>query len=132
MSRYTEKVRQEFQFLTFAPVVYVSALNKERIHTIFDAINLAYDSATTRIQTSVLNDIILDAQLRNPAPNFNGGRIKINYASQVSVQPPTFVLFANNAELMHFTYKRYLENRIRESFGFEGTPIHLIVRTKNV
>ena len=132
MSRYTEKIRKEFQFLTFAPVVYVSALNKERIHTIFDAINLAYDSATTRIQTSVLNDIILDAQLRNPAPNFNGGRIKINYASQVSVQPPTFVLFANNAEFMHFTYKRYLENRIRESFGFEGTPIHLICRTKNV
>lgn len=132
MSRFTEKIRKEFQFLTFAPVVYVSALNKERIHTVFDAINLAYDSATTRIQTSVINDIILDAQLRNPAPNFNGGRIKINYASQVSVQPPTFVLFANNAEFMHFTYKRYLENRIREAFGFEGTPIHIICRTKNV
>ena len=72
----------------------------------------------------------MDAQMRNPAPNFNGGRIKIMYGSQVAVQPPTFVLFANNEEYMHFSYKRYIENRLRESFEFEGTPIRIICRTK--
>ena len=130
MHKFKEKVRQEFQFLEYAPIVFVSAKNRERINTIFQAIDVAFDAANTRVQTSVLNDILMDAQMRNPAPNFNGGRIKIMYGSQVAVQPPTFVLFANNEEYMHFSYKRYIENRLRESFEFEGTPIRIICRTK--
>lgn len=130
MHKFKEKVRQEFQFLDYAPIVFVSAKNKERIHTIFPAIDAAYDATNTRVQTSVLNDILMDAQMRNPAPNFNGGRIKILYGSQVSIQPPTFVLFVNNEDYMHFSYKRYIENRLRECFNFEGTPIRIICRTK--
>ena len=130
MHKFKEKVRQEFQFLDYAPIVFVSAKNKERINTIFQAIDVAYDAANTRVQTSVLNDILMDAQMRNPAPNFNGGRIKILYGSQVSIQPPTFVLFVNNENYMHFSYKRYIENRLRECFEFEGTPIRIICRTK--
>lgn len=130
MHKFKEKVRQEFQFLDYAPIVFVSAKNKERINTIFQAIDVAYDAANTRVQTSVLNDILMDAQMRNPAPNFNGGRIKILYGSQVSIQPPTFVLFVNNENYMHFSYKRYIENRLRECFEFEGTPIRIVCRTK--
>ena len=130
MHKFKEKVRQEFQFLDYAPIVFVSAKNKERIHTIFPAIDAAYDATNTRVQTSVLNDILMDAQMRNPAPNFNGGRIKILYGSQVSTQPPTFVLFVNNENYMHFSYKRYIDNRLRECFNFEGTPIRIICRTK--
>ena len=130
MHKFKEKVRQEFQFLDYAPIVFVSAKNKERIHTIFSAIDVAYDASQTRVQTSVLNDILMDAQKRNPAPNFNGGRIKILYGSQVAVEPPTFVLFTNNENYMHFSYKRYIENRLRECFEFEGTPIRIICRTK--
>ena len=130
MHKFKEKVRQEFQFLDYAPIVFVSAKNKERIHTIFSAIDVAYDASQTRVQTSVLNDILMDAQMRNPAPNFNGGRIKILYGSQVAVEPPTFVLFTNNENYMHFSYKRYIENRLRECFEFEGPPIRIICRTK--
>jgi GTP-binding protein len=130
MSDYTKKIRIEFQFLDYAPVVYVSALNKQRINTLFDAINVCYESTTKRVQTSVLNEIIMDAQHRSPAYEFNGGVIKIYYASQVSVNPPTIILFVNNPEFMHFSYRRYLENRIREAFGFEGTPIHFVLRIK--
>ena len=130
MHKFKEKVRQEFQFLDYAPIVFVSAKNKERINTIFQAIDVAYDAANTRVQTSVLNDILMDAQMRNPAPNFNGGRIKILYGSQVAIEPPTFVLFTNNENYMHFSYKRYIENRLRECFEFEGTPIRIICRTK--
>lgn len=131
MADFTKKIRLEFQFLDYAPIVFVSALKKERIHKIYEAIDIAYDSSTNRIQTSVLNDLLIDAQMRNPAPNFNGGRIKILYGSQVSVQPPTFVLFVNDEEFMHFSYKRYIENRLREAFTFEGTPIKIICRKKN-
>lgn len=130
MSEYTKQVRNEFQFLTYAPVVYVSALNKQRIHTIFEAIDICYENATKRVQTSVINDVIMDAQLRSPAYNFNGGTLKIYYASQVSIKPPTFILFVNNPEFIHFSYRRYLENRVRQAFGFEGTPIHFILRIK--
>ena len=130
MAEFTEKIRKEFKFIDYAPIVFCSALTKSRIHTVFDAINLAYESSTKRIQTSVLNNIIIDAQQMNPAPDFNGGRIKIYYSNQVATQPPTFVLFVNNEEWLHFSYKRYLENRLREAFGFEGTPIKIIARNK--
>ncbi|MDD3383311.1 MAG: ribosome biogenesis GTPase Der [Bacilli bacterium] len=128
MSTFSKKIKAEFKFIDYAPIVFVSALNKSRIQTIFEAIDTAYDNTTKRIQTSVLNSIIIDAQQMNPAPEFNGGRIKILYSNQVAIKPPTFVLFVNNPNFLHFSYKRYLENRIRDSFGFEGTPIKIICR----
>lgn len=130
MSEFTKTIRKEYKFLDYAPICYVSALKKSRINTIFDALNMAHNAYYTRIQTSLLNQVIQDAQMMNQTPDFNGGRLKIYYASQVSTAPPTFVLFVNNAEFMHFSYQRYLENKLRETFNFEGTPIHIICRTK--
>ncbi|MDD4065436.1 MAG: ribosome biogenesis GTPase Der [Bacilli bacterium] len=129
MSQFTKNIRKEFQFIDYAPVVYCSALTKSRISTIYQAIDIAFDNTTKRVATSALNAIMMDAQQLNPAPAFNGDRIKIKYANQVAIKPPTFVLFVNNPIYLHFSYKRYLENRIRESFGFEGTPIKIIPRT---
>ena len=131
MSQYTKKIRNEFKFIDYAPICYVSAINKSRIPTLFDALNLAYEGANKRVQTSILNQVIMDAQQFNPPAEFNGGRIKINYANQVAVKPPTIVFFCNNPDFLHFSYKRYLENQIREAFGFEGSPIKFIFRAKS-
>jgi len=128
MQEFTKKLREEFKFIDYAPIVYCSALTKARINTVFDAIQTAYTGITQRVKTNVLNNIIQDAQQMNPAPEFNGGRIKIMYGHQVGTKPPTIVLFCNNPDFMHFSYKRYLENRIREAFGFEGSPIRIITR----
>jgi GTP-binding protein len=130
MADFSIKVRDEFKFLDYAPIVFVSAKNKTRIKTIFDSIILAYEGYTTRVATSLLNDIIQDAQIMNPTPHFNGGRLKIYYANQVDIKPPTFVLFVNNPDFMHFSYKRYIENRLRDTFHFEGSPIHIITRMR--
>lgn len=128
MGDFAKTLRFEFQFLEYAPIVFVSALNHSRIHTVFEALNKAYESATLRVSTHTLNGIIMESQMRNPAPDFNGGRLKIKYASQVAIQPPTFVLFVNDAEYLHFSYRRYIENQLRTSFGFEGTPIKILAR----
>lgn len=130
MSDFTKLIREQYKFLDYAPVCYVSALKKSRIDTIFEALNLVHEAYYTRVKTSVLNGVIQDAQVMNPTPNFNGGRLKILYASQVSSAPPTFVLFVNNSKFMHFSYQRYLENRLRETFNFEGTPINILLRNK--
>ena len=116
MHEFTKKIRNEFKFLDYAPVVYISAKDKSRIHTIFPEIDMAYSSYNFRVGTSTLNEIMQDAQVINPTPIFNGGRLKIYFANQVSVCPPTFVLFVNEPDYMHFSYKRYLENRLRDSF----------------
>ena len=100
---------------------------KENVQIWFEV----YENSRKRVATSVLNDVLIDAQAMNPTTTFNGGRLKIYYANQVSVCPPTFVLFTNEPEYLHFSYKRYLENRLRESFGFEGTPIHIICRKRD-
>lgn len=128
MGDFSKKLRFEFQFLEYAPIVYVSALQKTRIHTVFEAINKTYASSVLRVSTHTLNGIVMESQMRNPAPDFNGGRLRIKYASQVAIQPPTFVVFVNNPDYLHFSYKRYLENQLREAFGFEGTPIKIIAR----
>ncbi len=130
ISEMTKWIRQEYKFLDYAPICFVSALNKQRINTIFDTLEQVHTAYHTRIKTSLLNDVMQDAQMMNQSPNFNGGRIKILYTSQVSTSPPTIVLFVNNAEWMHFSYKRYLENRLRETFNFEGTPINIVVRNR--
>ena len=130
ISEMTKWIRQEFKFLDYAPICFVSALKKQRINSIFETLELVHEAYHTRVKTSLLNDVMQDAQMMNPSPNFNGGRIKILYCSQVATAPPTIVLFVNNAEWMHFSYLRYLDNRLRETFNFEGTPINLVVRNR--
>jgi len=130
MSNFTKDIRNEYKFLDYAPVCFVSALKKQRIDTIFKALDLVHQAYYTRVKTSLLNDVIQDAQVMNQTPDFNGGRLKIYYASQVSTAPPTFVLFVNNVNFMHFSYQRYLENRLRDTFNFEGTPINILLRNK--
>ncbi|AOM82792.1 GTP-binding protein EngA [Salisediminibacterium beveridgei] len=132
MLRFEEKIRHEFVFLDYAPVVFVSALTKRRMHTILPVVNEVSEAHNLRVQTHVLNDVIVDAVTMNPTPTDSGGkRLRINYTTQVSVAPPTFVMFVNDPELLHFSYRRYLENRLREAFGFTGTPIHMIARKKS-
>ncbi len=130
MAEFTKKVRDEFKFLDYAPIVFVSALTKSRISTIYDEIDACYEAFNTRVATSVLNEVMQDAQIMNPAPYFNGGRIRIYFANQVSVCPPTFVLFVNDPTFMHFSYSRYIENRLRDTFNFSGTPISIICRER--
>ena len=130
MVEFTKKIRDEFKFLDFASIAFLSAKNKSRINTLLPEIVKAYDSYQRRVSTSVLNDIIEDAQIINPTPSFNGGRLKIYFANQVAIKPPTFVLFCNDPSYMHFSYQRYLENRLISSFDFEGTPIKIICRER--
>lgn len=128
MKEYEEKIRKQFQFMDFAPILFTSALNNERIHLLFNKITEVYNNFTRRVNTSTLNDILLDAVLLNQPPIFNGNRLKLSYATQSEVAPPTFVLFVNSEKHMHFSYMRYLENRIRETFAFEGAPIKFVLR----
>ncbi|SFE33661.1 ribosome biogenesis GTPase Der [Alteribacillus iranensis] len=131
MSQFTEKVREEFQFLSYAPVLFLSAKTKQRLQHLLPAVKEAADNHNLRVPTNVLNDVIMDAVIMNPTPTENNKRLRINYATQVAVAPPTIVLFVNEPELMHFSYRRYLENKLREAFHFEGTPIKIIARKKN-
>lgn len=130
MKEFTEKIRKNFLFISYAPIVFVSALKNQRIQTLFEQIKIVYENYTRRIATNVLNDIILDASIMNQAPIFNGDRIRVYYGSQVDIKPPTFVLFVNDPNCMHFSYQRYLENRFRSAFMLEGTPIKLILRKR--
>ncbi len=130
MAEFTKKIREHFKFMDYVPVIFVSALNRTRINQIFQAIDVAYDSYHSHISTSVLNEIIQDAQIMNPPPHFNGGRLKILFANQVGECPPTFVLFVNDPHYMHFSYERYLENRIRGAFELEGSPIKFVLRER--
>ena len=128
--RFTEELRKELIFLQYAPPVYVSALTKQRINRIPELIKYVAEQCSMRIATNVLNQLIDDAIALNPTPSDKGVKLKIYYMTQVKVKPPTFVIFVNAPEVMHFSYQRYLENKLRESFGFEGTPIKLIIRGK--
>ena len=125
-----KKLRNEFVYLSYAPILFVSALTKQRIHQILPLIDMVHDYSLLRIQTNVLNEVILDAQLMTPPPTHNGKRLRIYYCSQVAVAPPTFVLFVNDPELLHFSYKRFLENKLREAFDFTGTTLRIIAREK--
>lgn len=131
MQEWIKKIRNHFVFLDYAPIVFVSALKNLRIQTIFDNIKMVYENYTRRIATNVLNDVLLDATLLQDAPFFNGDRLKIYYASQVEKNPPSFVLFVNDPKYLHFSYQRYLENKLREAFNLEGTPIKFILRKKD-
>ncbi|MCR5078386.1 MAG: ribosome biogenesis GTPase Der [Bacilli bacterium] len=127
---FEKEIRDRFKFLDFAKVVFTSAKTGKGVANILPAILQAHECGSRRIPTSILNQIIQDAQMMNPTPEFNHGRLKVNYASQVSTNPPTFVMFCNDPEFAHFSYTRYLENRLRDSFDFTGTPIRIVYRRK--
>ena len=130
MYRFTEKIRAEFAYLSYAPILYVSAKTGQRVSTILPEVNRIYENAIRRIPTNILNEVISDAQLTTPAPVHNGKRFKIYYVTQVAVQPPCFVLSCNDPKLLHFSYQRFIENEMRRAFDFEGTPIKIIARKK--
>lgn len=130
LHQFERTVREHFLFMDYAPILFVSAKTKQRIHQILPKAKDVADQHAMRIPTNVLNDLIHEATTVTPPPSDKGRRLKINYVTQVSVKPPTFVLFVNDVELLHFSYQRFLENRIREAFPFEGTPIRLIARNK--
>jgi GTP-binding protein len=131
MQQFTQKIRDHFLFMTYAPVVFVSAKTKQRLHKLLPVVVEVSEQHAMRVQTHLLNDVVSDAVAFNPPPTDKGRRLKINYATQVTVKPPTILLFVNDPELMHFSYERYLENRIRAAFRFEGTPIRLFTRKKS-
>lgn len=127
---YTKKIRNEFQFLSYAPVVFVSALTKKRIHTIMPEVLKVSENIKREISTSVLNDVITDAYMLNIPPSYKGKRLKIYFTNQSGTKPPKFTFHVNNKELVHFSYERYLENKLRENFELEGTPIVLQFKIK--
>ena len=130
MEAYRKEVIEKLKFMDYAPVLFISALTGQRVVKVLDAVKDVYTQTSRRITTGLLNDILGDATAALQPPISGGRRLKIYYATQQSVCPPTFVFFVNNEELMHFAYQRYLENQFRKSFGFEGTPIRFILREK--
>ena len=129
-ANFEKEIRKQFQFLEYAPIVFVSAKTSAKVDYIFEKINLVHEAYDTHITTSVLNEVIQDAQLMNEAPDFNGGRLKIYFANQANSCPPTFVLFVNKPKYAHFSYLRYIENRLRSSFNLDGTPIDIVLRER--
>lgn len=130
MKEFEKTIRQEFQYLSYAPIVFVSAKTHQRLEQLPKLIERVNHNHERRISSAVLNDVIMDAIAHNPTPTDNGRRLRVYYATQVATKPPTFVVFVNDPELMHFSYERFLENQIRAAFDFEGTPIHVIERRR--
>ena len=128
---YKKLVRAEFQFAPYAPIVFLSALTKKRIHTLMPEVIKVSENIKKEIKTSLLNDVILDAYQLNKPPSYKGNRLKIYFSSQTGIKPPKFTLRVNNKGLVHFSYERYLENKLRESFDLEGTPIILQFKNRN-
>ena len=129
ITSYVKLIRNEFQFLSYVPVVFLSAKTKKRIHTLMPEINKVYENSRKEIKTSILNDVIRDAVLLNAPPSYKGKRLKIYFVAQTGITPPKFTFNVNSKSLVHFSYERYLENKIRENFDFEGTPI--VIQFKN-
>ena len=126
--KFTETIREELGFMQYSPVLFTSALTKQRVHRVTELVKYVADQHYMRVATSVLNQVIEDATAINPPPSDKGRRLKIYFTTQPDVKPPTFVFFVNDPEIMHFSYLRFLENKLREAFGFEGTPLKLVVR----
>ena len=131
INEWNKKLRNEFQFIPYAPIVYLSAKTKSRIHTLMPAIIKAYDSYTMQIKTSILNDIIRDAQALHEAPSYKGNRLKIYFANQIESRPPKIEFHVNNKNLVHFSYERYLENKIREAIDLEGSPLQFKFKNRD-
>lgn len=130
MKEFESHIRNEFQYLSYAPIVFVSAKTHQRLNELPKLIRRVDENHSKRVSSAVLNDVIMDAIAHNPTPTDNGKRLRIYYATQVAIKPPTFVIFVNDPELMHFSYERFLENQLRAAFDFEGTPLHLIERRR--
>ncbi|KRL40902.1 ribosome biogenesis GTPase Der [Liquorilactobacillus nagelii] len=130
MTEFEKMIRQEFQYLDYAPIIFVSATTKQRLNQLPKLIKRVSENQQRRIKSAVLNDVLMDAIARNPTPTENGKKLKVYYGTQVAIKPPTFVIFVNDPELVHFSYERYLRNQFRESFDFQGTPLHLIARKR--
>ena len=130
MKEFESHIRNEFQYLSYAPIIFVSAKTHQRLNELPKLIRRVDENHSKRVSSAVLNDVIMDAIAHNPTPTDNGKRLRIYYATQVAVKPPTFVIFVNDPELMHFSYERFLENQLRAAFDFEGTPLHLIERRR--
>ncbi len=130
VNNFTKSIRTSLAYMPYAPIVYVSAKTGQRVANLYPLIRSVYTEAGRRITTGMLNDLLNDAMTRVQPPSDKGKRLKIYYMTQVSVNPPTFVIFCNSEELFHFSYRRYIENCLRDSFGFEGTPIKIIIRQK--
>jgi GTP-binding protein len=130
MDRMRKDVLRDLSFMSYAPVLFISALTGQRTQRIFELVNFVNDQSAMRITTGMLNNVLADAQARVQPPTDKGRRLKIYYMTQTGIKPPTFVAFCNSAELFHFSYQRYLENQLRATFGLEGTPIRLVIRQK--
>lgn len=130
VNSFTDKIYNALGYMQYAPILFVSALTGQRLNKLFEMINYVNEQSKLRVTTGMLNDLLNDANARHQPPSDKGKRLKVYYATQASVSPPSFVFFCNNAELFHFSYQRFLENCIRERFGFRGTPIRIIVRER--
>ncbi len=130
MDAYRKKLMKDFSFMSYAPIIFISAKTGQRIDRLFELIKYVYTQNTMRISTGMLNDVLADATARVQPPSDKGKRLKIFYMTQASTKPPTFVCFCNKAELFHFSYQRYLENQIRSTFGLEGTPVRFVIRER--
>jgi len=130
MDRMREDIRRDLSYMTYAPVLFISALTGQRVPRLFELINYVADQAAMRITTGTLNNVLADATARVQPPTDKGKRLKVYYMTQIGVKPPHFVIFCNDAQLFHFSYRRYLENQIRNTFGLEGTPVKLTIRQK--
>lgn len=131
MDRMRQDIRRDLSYMTYAPIVFISALTGQRVDRLFDLINYVNDQASLRITTGMLNTVLADATARVQPPTDKGRRLKIYYMTQIGIKPPHFVCFCNDAKLFHFSYQRYLENQIRSTFGLEGTPVRLTIRQKS-
>ena len=130
MARMTEEIRRDLAYMTYAPILFISAKTGQRVDKLFDMIDYVANQAAFRVTTGMLNTVLADAQTRVQPPTDKGRRLKIYYMTQVGIRPPHFVVFCNDKKLFHFSYRRYLENQIRSVFGLEGTPIIMTVRQK--
>ncbi len=130
VKEYNKRIRTALSYMPYAPIIYVSALTGQRVANIYEMINQVYAEARKRITTGVLNDLLNDATTRVQPPSDKGKRLKVYYMTQTSIAPPTFVIFCNSEELFHFSYRRYIENCLRDTFGFEGTPIKIVIRQR--
>ena len=131
LENFRKKVYDGLKFMSWAPVLFLSAKTGQRVHTVLQTVDQVYGMSSKRVPTGILNDILADAMADLQPPAVNGRRLKIYFVTQHSVNPPTFIFFVNDEKLMHFAYKRYLENYFRKSFDFTGTPLRFVIRQKN-
>jgi GTP-binding protein len=129
--KFTDDIKNAFAYMSYAPEIFISAKTGQRVNRLFDLINTVHEQASKRITTGALNDVLSDAIARTQPPSDKGKRLKIYYMTQTGTKPPLFVMFVNDSELFHFSYQRYIENRLREIFGFAGTPIRFVIKNRN-